>query len=294
MLQSVITCTKETFEKFSDMFPDHKILVTHDGIFHAHEVFQTCLFARLNDVLVVRTRDLAFAQELHDHHEAYVFDMGMRVSSRWLDHHQPEFVFLFLTQMFFNETLRGISANEQAVLIDVALGDNGLNSLDLVNSKISSFNKGWNENRDNNLAFVEAVQMAEILLSNSDMIISLAIREQIRKSGELNARDSIGKAIEGLKDGYIILNTFMPWQDSVIKYNQNTEDKVFFVIYPDSNTNDWRVQAVPEQKNSFCILKPIIVDDTFNGLVFVHPNKFIAGFESQQAAIAAAVISYRS
>lgn len=122
----------------------------------------------------------------------------------------------------------------------------------------------------------------------------MAIREQIRKSGELNARDSIGKAIEGLKDGYIILNTFMPWQDSVIKYNQNTEDKVFFVIYPDSSTNDWRVQAVPEQKNSFCILKPIIVDDTFNGLVFVHPNKFIAGFESQQAAIAAAVISYRS
>jgi uncharacterized UPF0160 family protein len=57
-------------------------------------------------------------------------------------------------------------------------------------------------------------------------------------------------------------------------------------LFP-SEDGQWRIQAVPKTANSFEFIKAVQAENTDEGFVFCHPNKFICGYQTREQAIKA-------
>ena len=60
---------------------------------------------------------------------------------------------------------------------------------------------------------------------------------------KIEAVDEVTAAIRKMEGGVLVLDCYLPWVDSVIKYN-NGEPKVKLVIYH-SNRGGFNIQVVP-------------------------------------------------
>lgn len=237
--------------------------ITHSGTFHADEVFATALLSLLLDnITVLRVNEIEKNKVKND---TIVYDVGLGK----LDHHQVggngkrdngvSYAACGLVwRKYGNNILEKIGVKNKDInylftQIDKNLiqfidaNDNGITptiktDYKFVNlaSIIASFNPNWDERVDANARFIDAINLAKVVIQN----------EFEGEMSKLRAKDEVEKAIENSQNGIMILNEFMPWKEFIIESNLPKAKEILFVVFP-SNRGGYNVYAVPKEKGSF-------------------------------------------
>jgi uncharacterized UPF0160 family protein len=291
------------------IFVDVKV-ATHDGSFHADEVFAIAVLRLLGDpVEVVRTRDpkIISACDLR-------VDVGLRndPATGDFDHHQKGGAGQRLNGVLYasfglvwreygarlcngdSATAAGIDtkfaqlvdANDNGQTIFRALTENVAPMG--VDHVIAMHNPVWDSNptaADYERGFARAIILAEDILSRQ---ITMAL-------GRSRAVQTVKAAIaSSLDPRIIILDQAMPWRETVIA----EAPEAVFVAY--RAHDGWNLQAVPERLGVFKNRRDLpkawagrsgadLVQVTgVDGAVFCHTRQFFAAAESRQAVLALA------
>ncbi len=288
------------------IFNKNKILVTHNGTFHADDVFATATLSILNDgnVKVVRTRD----SEWFDKGD-YVYDVGGEYdpSRNRFDHHQKggagarpngiPYAAFGLVWKAYSEKICG--SKEVADKIDEGLvssidaEDNGMDLYKRVNENvgpytvqgiINAFRPSWKEDEECDEVFLELVEFAKKFLER-----------KIKKAQDsLEGRVFVQRAYDEAKDKrLIVLDDHYPWRELFLEYPEP-----IYVIVP--RLDKWNVYAAQKEKNSFDNRKSL--PEAWAGLrdgdlakvtgvpdaTFCHNGLFLAVAKSKEGAIALA------
>ena len=155
-------------------------------------------------------------------------------------------------------------------IVPIEDADNGY-ARNPLSAYISGMNPEWDEGRTADECFHEAVSFMEGL-----------IRQEIRHFEAVDRAKAIVGAAP-VVDGVLCLPVFCPWQDAVMG-----RPELKYVLFP-SNRGGWNVQVIPDAPGSFGSRVPFpetLTPDT-EGCTFVHANRFLAAFETREAALAA-------
>ena len=225
-----------------------KVADTHDGLFHADDVFAAVVVRRMFPrVRIIRTRhpDHLAAADLR-------FDVGGKSDGATdFDHHQPggagvrpngvPYAAAGLVWLAFGARLT--SSASVALEVDRTLfqsidaHDNGYapgadGMTVTVSHVISRMNPDWQEAANYDACFAQASALAATILD----------RTIVRAVGIVQAEREVMVAIQNADDPRIlVLDRFIPWQTAVC----TLAEEVQFVVFPSMGT--WRVQAVPQQ-----------------------------------------------
>ncbi len=287
------------------IFNKKKILVTHNGTFHADDIFATATLAILldNKIKVIRTRDEKIISKAD-----FVYDVGGidDAKTNHFDHHQiggagkrengVPYASFGLVWKKYGETVCG--SIEVAKKIDTKLvqaidaNDNGVNLFNLVGETapytfqdiIFAYRPSWKEEPDYDKAFFELVILAKKILE----------REIKKMQDELEARTIVIKAYEKSEDKRIvIIDGSYPWGETLGSFSEP-----LYVVFPKTNT--WRVECVRKEKYSFENRKSLpeswagkrdkeLVEITgIPDATFCHNGRFMAVANSKEGAIALA------
>ncbi len=278
-----------------------KTIVTHDGVFHADEVFATALIkliAKSNNeskIEVVRTRNPKILQEHLELETSIVIDVG----NSEFDHHQelkyntingeevPMSSFGLVHKKFLELGLISFDKDLQSLVTEIDKADNGV-APSTVSTLIRTFTPNWNDTSDTSMddAFEKAVKFAKKILknrlekTNSSLLAEETIKDEIQnlKKQEL---------LYGTKRNYLILQNFIPFQETIIKYNETVseEDKIKFVI--NKNKNKYNLHTIKKSLGNFENHVDLISLDMAKELGinvdFIHNNKFFAVADSVEA-----------
>ena len=286
-----------------------KTIVTHNGNFHADDVFSIaalkCLFPSAK---LIRTRDTALISEAD-----IVVDVGGEydpVTDRF-DHHQrggagerengiPYSSFGLIWQKYGLELCQG--NQEVAHAVDSGLVS-AIDAIDCghvhgvtegisLSQTIGMFNPTWQEAGDFDACFDEAIDFASRVLTR---FIAAA-------NGGVSAKDIVAKAIDNAEDPrVIVLEKYTPWKRTV----HALSEEALYVVYP-SQTGQWRVQTVPVEPGSFENRKSLpgpwagLSDDALKEVtgiddaMFCHNGLFIAGAESFESTMKMASIALQA
>ena len=107
-------------------------------------------------------------------------------------------------------------------------------------SVISAFNPCWNEIVDTDECFMQAYETAKKYFERF-------IAREIAKN---EAKELVENAIENSKEGIMILEQFMPWEEAVLTSTNPKAEKINFVVFP-SNRGGFCVHTVPKELGSF-------------------------------------------
>jgi len=262
-------------------------IATHDGVFHADEVFACATLLRVYpDAEIIRTRD----REVYDGCDIVVDVGGIYDPEKGLfDHHQRFFeerydngVILssfglvwraYQGQVVGNDPdtrlgLGGTVMVEHALVMPVDAVDNGqplynggepcfkgLHGMDSVSGLsvsriVSSFNPTWQEPKDRehqDQCFHSALKVASQLL---DRQIQIA-------SAHAEGRAEVGHAAYNARFGdhkeiICLERAGLPWQAILCQMETPT-----YVIFPTPDRETWMVQCVPPEVGSFEKRKPL-------------------------------------
>ena len=275
-------------------------IVTHDGVFHADEVFATALIKLIaksnneNKIEVVRTRNPKILQEHLELETSIVIDVG----NSEFDHHQelkyntingeeiPMSSFGLVHKKFLELNLIMFDKDLQNLVVEVDKADNGV-APSTISTLIRTFTPNWNDKSDTAMddAFKKAVKFAKGILknmlgkTNSSLLAEETIKDEIQnlKKQEL---------LYGTKRNYLILQNYIPFQETIIKYNETvSEDKIKFVI--NKNKNKFNLHTIKKSLGSFENHVDLISLDMAKELEinvdFIHNNKFFAVADSVEA-----------
>ena len=283
-----------------------KTIVTHNGNFHADDVFSiAALKSIFSSIKLIRTRDLELIGKAD-----IVVDVGGEydVDTDRFDHHQrggagerengiPYSSFGLIWQKYGLEICQGNKDVAKAV-------DKGLvSTIDAIDcghvegiyegislsQTIGMFNPTWQEDGHVDECFDEAVDFASRILAR---FIASA-------NGGISAKEIVAKAIECAEDPrVIVLEKYTPWKRTV----HALSEEALYVVYP-SQTGQWRIQTVPVELGSFedrkslpkqwaglsdnALQKVTDIDDA----MFCHNGLFIAGAESFESTMKMASIA---
>lgn len=280
-----------------------KTIVTHDGVFHADEVFATALIKLIvksnneNKIEVVRTRNPKILQEHLGLETSMVIDVG---NSEY-DHHQelkyntingeevPMSSFGLVHKKFLELGLIMFDKDLQNLVVEVDKADNGV-APSTVSTLIRTFTPNWNDKSDTAMddAFKKAVKFAKVILENMlEKTKYNFFAEEIIKDEIQNLKKQNEFKTKNMKRNYIILETFIPFQETIIKYNETVseEDKIKFVI--NKNKNKFNLHTIKKSLGSFENHVDLISLDMAKELGinvdFIHNNKFFAVADSVEA-----------
>jgi len=284
-------------------------IATHNGVFHADEVFAIAMLKMLYPTAVVlRTRD----QEILKKADLRV-DVGTKYdpATNDFDHHQPDgagarpwgipYAACGLVWKQFGVQLAG--SQEVADYIDAKViqpidaNDCGIqpfvrreNVLPYTIAEIiQSFNPSWQEEKkDAEDAFRRAVHLAQDILR----------LEITNAQGRIKARDIVRSALAHQPHTpWVILEPFCPWEEVLVK-----ESTKVFCLFP-SETEGWVLRTIPKERGSFETRKTL--PKAWAGLsgqelakvsgipdaIFCHRARFIAGAKSKESILAMAKIA---
>jgi len=273
-------------------------IVTHDGVFHADDVFSGALcqliwpgapITRTRKPELVANADLAFdvGGGSYDHHQPGgngVRPNGVPYASFGLlwraygwcvcgDNHD-------IAAEVDRGLVQAVDAHDNGYSISTPLYD-GLQPL-TVSHIISSFNASWDEPQHFDADYWRAVSFARVILE----------RAIVRARGVVVARTEVRQAVEDAIDPRIVeLQKFVPWQQALVEASKDA----LLVVYPGAGT--WRVQVVPVVAG-----QPgarIALPEPWAGLdqealrdltgvsdaTFCHRQRFIAGAETRTGAL---------
>jgi uncharacterized UPF0160 family protein len=283
-----------------------KIIVTHNGNFHADDVFSVAALKSIfSSFTLIRTRDLAVIAKAD-----IVIDVGGEYDPQTdrFDHHQrggagerengiPYSSFGLMWQKYG----LAICNNNQAVAnaLDAGLVST-IDAIDCGHVKgvpegislsqtISMFNPTWQEDTHFDTCFDEAVDFASRVLTR---FIAAA-------NGGISAKTIVADAIDNAQDPrVIVLEKYTPWKKTV----HALSDKALYMIYP-SGTGQWRIQTVPVEPGSFEDRRPLpkewaglsdsaLQDETgIDDAMFCHNGLFIAGAGSYASTMKMAALA---
>jgi len=259
-----------------------KTIATHNGSFHADDVFSIAAFKLIDpSFTLVRTRDLELIAKAD-----IVIDVGGEYDAdrNRFDHHQrggagerengiPYSSFGLIWQKYGVEICQGkadlanaVDAGLVSTIDAIDCGHvNGVSECISLSQTIGMFNPTWQE--------------------DSDCGIS--------------AKAIVAKAIEQAEDPrVIVLERYIPWKRTV----HALSDEALYMVYP-SPTGQWRIQTVPVEPGSFEDRKSLpkawaglsgqdLIDMTgIDDAMFCHNGLFIAGAESFESTMKMAALA---
>ena len=286
-------------------FNKKKILVTHNGAFHADDLFATATISILNkgNIKVIRTRDPKVIESAD-----YVFDVGgiYDPEKNLFDHHQKggagsrpsgtPYASFGLVWKTYGEQLCGSKevANkiDEKIVQSIDANDNGINLFDAkgdiapytLQDILFDFRPSWKEEQDYDKGFFELVPFVTRILS----------REIIKIKDELEASSIVKKAYDEAKDKrVIILDGNYPWGETLSLY-----EEPLYVI--SSKSDMWRAEAVRKDKNNFEVRKAfpeswagkrdeeLVKETGVADAVFCHNGRFLVVAKSKEGIVALA------
>jgi len=281
------------------------LLVTHNGKFHADDVFGTALMLQLYpDAEVKRTRDKAIIARAD-----VVYDLGgvYDPEKRRFDHHQPgspvrdngiiysgfgllwrhygrefcngdEGVWRLIDEQFVQQ----IDAEDNRQVLNISTDFNILpvSMYDVVDY----YNPGGSATEEVRMqTFMEAVHMAtEVLLKLRTRMVT-----------ERAALDLFTAQYAASPDKrYVVLDTYTS-ADLVAEANPQLQ----FIIFPDEALDAWRVRAVPDVAGSFAMRRrfpeswrglrenELVAASGVPGAIFCHKAGFLIVAQTKQSAL---------
>lgn len=237
--------------------------ITHSGTFHADEVFATVLLSLvLDNINILRINEV---DESKIYKEAIIYDVGLGE----LDHHQAggngkrnngiSYAACGLIWKKYGIRILeniGISSDNIDYLFNkidknliqfIDANDNGITPSIKTDYKyislasiIASFNPNWDEDVDADIRFMDAINLAKIVVRNE-------FESEISK---LKAKSKVENAINCSENNIMILDEFMPWKEFILESNLNKAKDILYVVFP-SNRGGYNVYAVPKEEGSF-------------------------------------------
>jgi len=289
-----------------------KTLGTHSGKFHADDVMATAILRLLlGDIKVTRTRDENILRKLD-----FVYD----VSLGEFDHHQlnkeirknnipyaacglvwrefgSRIVQKFNSQLEENDIISIFDYVDKNLVQGIDATDNGIDikseiKVTSISDIIQSFNPTWDSNDSIDEAFEEAVQYATEVIKR---IIS-------RQVSVIKASIVVNEAFQNRNiNEIIVLKNGCPWLQQLLKIDLNNE--VLFVISPDDNNAEYKIQTVKKTVDTFEARKDILESirgksgEEINSIIkiddaiFCHKAGFIASTKSMESALKIAKLS---
>jgi uncharacterized UPF0160 family protein len=294
-----------------------KKLITHNGSFHADDVFATAVLSLMleknnQNLEIIRTRDPEVIKN-----GDYVFDVGgiYDEDKNRFDHHQKDFKekrengilyssFGLVWKKFGKEL---IESEKEIKLVDeklVAPIDASDNGFDLVENKYNispyyiesffySMRPSWSENDlSNDQMFLKSVEIAKEVLS----------REIIQAKDSILVEELVLSIYKNTKNKRIIvLNEDYPYE-----YVLNKFPEPLFVIYPRTDNVSFGVRAIREDPKTFKNRKnfPIswagLRDEELQKItgvedaIFCHRALFLAVAKTKEGAIKLAELALNS
>ena len=291
-------------------------IATHNGVFHADEVFAVAALSLLLPDFnfatdVVRTR----VQALIDQADV-VIDVGgvYDAEAGRFDHHQSggagarwngiPYASFGLVWKKYGAEIAGSEAVAEEVDYQLVQAidahDCGVELLTerlaapvvSVSWVVSGFNPLWtDENPQFDLGFQAAVGFAQSVLRHT---IAAAAADSL-------AVDLVAKAVSHSNKVIVELERFCPWQEPLATMCPSA----VYVLFPDVS-GTWRVRAVSVAPDSMTCKKPLpeawrgLCGDALDavagipGTIFCHPNGFIAGHLTKEWARALAEVALAS
>lgn len=258
---------------------------THGGTFHSDDVFSTALLKILNPDIEIQR-----GFEIPENFDGIVYDIGLGK----FDHHQLDNevrkngVPYASFGKLWKEYGTMLFTENQCNLFDIGFIqslDNSDNTgeKDSLSTVISNMNPAWDDVRTTEECFEEAVQFATYILNVQF--------DKIRAKERANAE--VAQKIKEMKDGILILDKHMPYQEQAIK-NKNVK----FAIYP-SNRGGYNIQVVPKTfhtqegrvpfPNEWLGASKEILDSYVKGMYFCHKANFLASADTLENAINVAI-----
>ena len=259
-------------------------IITHDGTFHADELFSIALLLKFDkteqqEIQIVRTRDVEFLSLYHDFSDVFIIDIGNDYNPelRNFDHHQDDEQFkskasirLVFEYLMYQGKIEHDTGNHlwENLLLLINRWDLGLEQ-EFVNyyhrplpSLIASYNRSGSDIKTEHQQFLKALNFAGECIEN-----------------ELSSFQLLNSARRGLLRSRNINSFTLLFDDENPKYQVLLKQRrgIRFFIFP--HKDNWAVSAVDARKNPL----PKVVDDS--ELVFRHKDHFLAVFKTKEAAI---------
>lgn len=283
-------------------FKKKKICVTHNGAFHADDLFATATLSVLNNgnIKIIRTRDNEVMKK-----GDYVYDVGGEndPERNRFDHHQEggagarlngiPYSSFGLVWKKYGEKICG--SKEIALKIDERLvqsidaNDNGINLFDVkdevapytIQDLFFCFRPSWKESEDYDTPFMKLVPWA----------IEIINREIVRMRDSLEIASIVRKAYEEAEDKRVIVfDKPYPWFEIINEYSEP-----LYVIFKKGDT--WRAEAVRKEKYKFETRKPFPVEwagkreeempkvSGVRDAIFCHNGRFLIVAKSKEGIL---------
>lgn len=281
---------------------------THNGVFHADDVMACAILsiAHNHEIEIIRTRNPKTlddctivcdvggvydpANNRFDHHQRS-FDLvrpnGIKYSSAGLV--WEKFGHMICGQEVWEKVnsslIQGIDAldNGQKLHSEGSKVFQGM-QVQSFSSLIAMLNPTWQEPNDE-------ASMLFAFRKAMDMAIEILWRSIRAAEGEVAAKKIVETAIENAVSGVVVLEQFVPWQETVVNHPE-----IIYVVFPDHN-GQWMVQCAPKALGSFESRRPL--PESWAGLrdskfaqasgdpdgIFCHAGRFICGSGSKKGAI---------
>ena len=285
-------------------------IVSHDGIFHLDDglcvAFAEIAYPGIN---LVRTSNVT--DDMKSDNRVLVCDVGREYDeNRHLyDHHndcpnisgtdiKQSAIGLFTTS---NDICFEVSPSVEKLLTTVQAVDNGVQLDDPdyfgnIMSYLADFmNPAWDSNVKSDDAFREFVDFLKdnfakpvydkgVLTKDCKDNIQLMYHDKYAefKDAKERAEELVKDRLSKMIKGVVTLPVCCPWKDILVPSDAK------FVVYP-SQRGGYNLQCVPPEVDSFDkkIELPWNNCSEAEGMIFVAPSKFIAGFSTEDQAITA-------
>jgi uncharacterized UPF0160 family protein len=289
-----------------------KTLGTHNGKFHADDVMATAILRLLlGNIKVTRTRDENILSKLD-----FVYDISLGE----FDHHQlnkeirennipyaacglvwrefgSRIIQKFDSQLEEDDIISIFDYVDKNLVQGIDATDNGIDikseiKVTSISDIIQSFNPTWDSNDSKDEAFEEAAQYATEVIKR---IVS-------RQVSVIKARIIVNEAFQNRTINEImVLKNGCPWLQQLLKIDLNNE--VLFVISPDDNNGEYKIQTVKKTVDTFEARKDLLESirgkssEEINSIIkiddaiFCHKAGFIASTKSMESAFKIAKLS---
>ena len=254
--------------------------ITHNGTFHADDVFSTALLKILYpNIKIVRVSEVK--DTLMNNENTIVYDIGggkydhhnMEIEKRTNGVEYSSFGKLWRDfGQYLLDDFQSIIYIDSVLVQEIDKTDNGRGTNPL-SAAIKVFNVNWNDNETKNEdQFDKAVNFAQEILEN---FIA-------KKKAEKDADKVLEDAYKVQRGGIIVLNNYIP-------INPTLKDGIYYIIYP-SNREGYNINTVVD-KGTNKIRKPLPLDwynKAPKGMRFIHRAGILANFDTIYNALDAA------
>ena len=300
-------------------------LVVHPGGFHCDDVLVAAMMLEINpDIEIQRLAGPAMEEAMADP-SALVADIGggpfdhhQPDAARRPDGRKHAACGLVHEE--FSELLRPRNP-EAAAAFDIWLeaiedADNGEipkhDDWCPLTQIVGGSNPAWDDDSPTDEAFAETVELVranfvEPLLSTPEhpgtshpmsvedvsawMAETLDEVHERQQAATERASAIVDDAIARSHDGVLELDRWCPWMDAVYAYNKEHPDTMIEHVTFPSNRGTYNVQAVRKVADSYDMHAPLPeewLETPPEGCSFVHTARFLAAFDTQENAVAAA------